>query len=79
MPTFGDDSDDGKVEEAEATGKIPALEEIVLGEPKDVSDVYAGFKDIQEEKTVLGVRDFAIVAFRLFNEKFQVVAPVAED
>lgn len=83
VPTYGADSD----EEEQSTEKkaleeganLPDIGELVLGEPKDASDVYAGFKDVKDEKNILKLQEFDIIAFRLYDEKFDVMAPVAEE
>lgn len=79
VPTYGDD-DDSEEEGNAATstsvkihGEVPRLGDLVIGEPKDPSNVYGGgFKDIQDEKAQLDLKQFGIFAFRLYDEKFQV-------
>jgi hypothetical protein len=77
VPTYGD-SDEEQVK-VETSKDIPRLGDFVLGEPKDASDVYGGFKDIQEGGKGLSLKQFDILAFRLYDEKFEVIAPTVDE
>jgi hypothetical protein len=77
VPTYGDsDEEEAKVETSK---DIPKLGDFVLGEPKDASDAYNGFKDIQDEGKRLSLKQFDILAFRLYDEKFEVIAPTVDE
>ncbi|KAH3672812.1 hypothetical protein WICMUC_004034 [Wickerhamomyces mucosus] len=56
---------------------IPGLEELVIGQPRDLNDVYSlGFDKIIEDKyTLQGLKDFSILAFKLADEPFDVLPP----